>query len=209
MSYGVSSRKFTLTIFYDLDADNTFPPADFDEVQKRLEIAVECGVFTYACLNQERARPEHADPKERRLHGHVFLRYADGTHTYRQVADLLGLITHGNCHVEETISDWGSYTYVACVDTFADGQPQGKPTPLKFWESSAEKRPVKKVVGAKKTDYKKLVEMIDSGASFSDVCRAYPAEAVRGFTNLQKFYNFLRCGNFDTSGKPYVIKKGV
>lgn len=135
----------------------------------------------YGCLSSEIC------PDSGRLHGHLFLRLSAPMSGVKLVK-LFGF-PPGGAWFEEARKDFPSYEYVSCSGHFAEGQRQGKPKPLDFFEIG--ERPRSESV-SKKKDFSACLLMMEEGADLMDVCRAFPEIALKGFSNLQRLYLLIR-----------------
>lgn len=178
-SYGVEtsrvSRSYMMTVWFDRNGQT------FEEKKDLMQKLFDGGVIRYACLSSEIC------PDTGRLHGHLFTRFVDswsGVKAFQAYN-----ISSGGGWFEEARKDFPSFEYVSCSGHFAEGQKNGKPKPLDFFEVG--ERP-KSQEHSKKKDFAACLAMIEDGAELVEVCRAFPEIALKGFTNLQKFYLLIR-----------------
>ena len=169
------SRSYMMTIWFDRNSQT------FEGIVEKMQTLFDGGFIRYSCLSQE------VCPDTGRLHGHLFTRFVDSWSGVKAFS-AYG-IESGGGWFEEAIKDFPSFEYVSCSGHFAEGQPKGKPKPLRFFEIGD--RPKSEPL-SKKKDFSACFAMLQGGASLMEVCAAYPEIALKGFTNLQRLYLLIR-----------------
>lgn len=170
-----ASRSYMFTVWF------SHPDVSFESVKDSLQNFFDGGFLRYGCISKEIC------PDTGRVHGHLFLRLSD-TWSGVKLVKFFGFPS-GSAWFEEARKDFPSYEYVSCSGHFAEGQSQGKPKPLDFFEIG--ERPKSESV-SKKKDFAACFAMIEEGADLVDVCRAFPEISLKGFTNLQRLYLLIR-----------------
>lgn len=143
------SRSYMMTIWFDKNSQT------FEEKVEKMQALFDGGYIRYACLSQEIC------PDTGRLHGHLFTRFVDSWSGVKAFT-AYGIETGGGWF-EEARKDFPSYEYVSCSGHFAEGQKNGKPKPLRFFEVGD--RP-KSQEYSKKKDFSACFAMLQSGANF-------------------------------------------
>lgn len=207
-----SARKYMFTVWYHdrnvdvLDENQKVVETvlvkglDFDVLWDNIKNLYELSEIEYGCLSQEVA------PETGSLHGHLFLKFHDMISGVKLMKKLS--IEGRQARFKEAFKPFACFEYCACVGHFAEGQPKGKPLPLRFEEIG--ERPKSEAL-SKKKDFSACLAMIEEGAELMEVCRAYPEIAIKGFSNLQKLYFLIREGKskkkIDENIKNYELKK--
>jgi len=163
------SRSYMMTVWFDKYGQT------FEEKVEKMQALFDGGFIRYACLSKEIC------PESGRLHGHLFTRFIDSWSGVKAFA-AYG-VESGGGWFEEARKDFPSYEYVSCSGHFAEGQSNGKPKPLNFFEIG--QRPESQPL-SKKKDFSAAFQMLLDGVSLFEVCKAFPEIAFKSFSNIEK-----------------------